>query len=245
MPKHMLGAALKSSREIDRSRAIATVERVAALSSRPSDERTSGTSDARERLLTAAYELFSRRGVQAVGVDMIIERSGVARQTMYRHFGSKQDLVLAFLERRDELWTHGWLRATVESRSADPREQLLAIFDAFDEWFRTPDFEGCSFINVMLEHPDQDHPVHRASAAYLVRIRHFVEDLVRRAGISDAESFARQWHLLMKGAIVTAGEGDVDAARRARALGEQLLAHVDDAPTRSGPAGPARRRRAA
>ncbi len=65
--------------------------------------------DARERLLTAAYELFARQGVQAVGVDAIIERSGVARQTMYRHFGSKQDLVLAFLERREELWTYGWL----------------------------------------------------------------------------------------------------------------------------------------
>ena len=66
-----------------------------------------GASDARERLLTAAYELFSRQGVQAVGVDAIIERSGVARQTMYRHFGSKQELVLAFLERREQMWTRG------------------------------------------------------------------------------------------------------------------------------------------
>ena len=205
---------------------------MAAPNSKPFDGRGNGTSDARERLIAAAYELFSRRGVQAVGVDMIIERSGVARQTMYRHFGSKQDLVLAFLERRNELWTQQWLRGTVEGRSTDPREQLLGIFEAFDDWFRAPDFEGCSFINVMLEHPDRDHPVHRASAAYLVRIRHFVEDLARRAGIADAESFARQWHLLMKGAIVTAGEGDVDAAKRARALGEQLLAHVNDVPQR-------------
>jgi AcrR family transcriptional regulator len=88
--------------------------------------QTSSAGDARERLLAAAYELFSRRGVQAVGVDAIIERSGVARQTMYRHFASKQELVLAFLERRDEIWTRRWLQAEVQSRSTDPRERLLA-----------------------------------------------------------------------------------------------------------------------
>ena len=75
---------------------------------------------ARERILGAAYELFSQRGIQAVGIDAIIERSGVARQTLYRHFGSKQELVLAFLERREELWTSGWLQAEVERRAANP-----------------------------------------------------------------------------------------------------------------------------
>jgi AcrR family transcriptional regulator len=182
-----------------------------------------GSSDARQRLITAAYDLFSRRGIQAVGIDAIIERSGVARQTMYRHFASKQDLVVAFLERRNELWTRGWLRAEVEQRSSDPARQLLAIFDIFDEWFRGPGFEGCSFINVMLEHPAPDHPLHRASAAYLQRIRDFIEDLARRAGVADAESFAREWHILMKGSIVAAGEGDQDAAKRAKKVAALLL----------------------
>src|SRR3954465_6665053 len=95
---------------------------------------------ARERVLDAAYELFSRRGIQAVGVDAVIERSGVARQTLYRHFGSKQELVLAFLERREEVWTRGWLQTSIEARASDPAERLLAIFDVFDEWFRTPEF---------------------------------------------------------------------------------------------------------
>ncbi len=182
-----------------------------------------GGSDARERLLTAAYELFSRHGVQAVGVDAIIERSGVARQTMYRHFGSKQELVLAFLERREELWTQGWLAVEATRRSDDPREQLLAIFDVFDEWFRTPGFEGCSFINVMLEHPDENHPLHQASAAYLASIRQFLVGIARRGEISDPDAFARQWHILMKGSIVAAGEGDQEAALRAKALGQLLL----------------------
>ena len=190
--------------------------------------------DARERLLTAAYELFSRHGVQAVGVDAIIERSGVARQTMYRHFGSKQELVLAFLSRREQLWTQDWLQSEARRRAEDPRDQLLAIFDVFDEWFRRPDFEGCSFINVMLEHPDGAHPVHRAAAAYLAGIRHFLEGLAREAGIPDAEGFARQWHILMKGSIVAAGEGDQDAAMRAKKVAagllEQALASVETPP---------------
>jgi AcrR family transcriptional regulator len=188
--------------------------------------QVAGAGDARERLIAAAYELFSTKGVQATGVDAIIDLSGVARQTMYRHFASKQDLVLAFLERREELWTREWLQAEVERRANDPEQRLLAIFDVFDGWFRRPDYEGCSFINVMLEHPDTNHPVHRAGAAYLARIRHFLEDLARRAGIADAENFAREWHILMKGSIVAASEGDREAAQRAQKLGRLLLAQT-------------------
>ncbi|HEX3975863.1 MAG TPA: helix-turn-helix domain-containing protein [Solirubrobacteraceae bacterium] len=180
----------------------------------------------RERLVTAAYELFARNGVQAVGVDAIIERSGVARQTLYRHFGSKQELVLAFLERREEVWTYGWLAAEVQRREPDPRRRLLTIFDVFDEWFRRPDFEGCSFINVMLEHPAADHPLHVAAAGYLARIRAFLQELAGDAGIADPASFAREWHILMKGSIVAAGEGDLDAARRAQRMGRSLLSQA-------------------
>jgi AcrR family transcriptional regulator len=190
----------------------------------------------RERLVTAAYELFARKGVQAVGVDAIIERSGVARQTLYRHFGSKQELVLAFLERREEVWTYGWLAAEVHRRERDPRRRLLAIFDVFDEWFRRPDFEGCSFINVMLEHPAVDHPLHVAAAGYLARIRAFLEELAGDAGIADPASLAREWHILMKGSIVAAGEGDVDAALRAKRIGRVLLTHARSAARAPAPA---------
>jgi AcrR family transcriptional regulator len=203
------------------------------------DERAS-TSDARERLVGAAYDLFSQRGIQAVGIDAIIERSGVARQTMYRHFASKQELVLAFLERREQLWTRDWLEAEVTRRASDPRNQLLAIFDVFDLWFRASDFEGCSFINVLLEHPNAEHPVHRAAAAYLAGIRQFLEDLARRAGIPDAHDFAREWHILMKGSIVAAGEGDREAAMRAKKIAGVLL---QAATAGSGSAAPRRRAR--
>ena len=183
----------------------------------------SASGNARERILDASYDLFSRQGVQAVGIDAIITRSGVARQTLYRHFDSKQDLVLAFLERREERWTKEWLQGEVKRRATDPRERLLAIFDVFDGWFRSDDFEGCSFINVMLEMADPADPIHRAGTAYLAGIRNFLEGLAREAGIADADTFARKWHILMKGSIVAAAEGDRDAAQRAREMGQAVL----------------------
>lgn len=180
-------------------------------------------SDARERILSAAYELFSERGVRAVGVDEIVARAGVARMTLYRQFGSKDDLVLAFLDRRRERWTDAWLRTEVLRRSDDPAGRLLAVFDVFDAWFRTPDFEGCAFINVMLETTEPAHPIRAASVAELANIRSFLEALARDAGVADPAAFAHSWHLLMKGAIVAAGEGDADAARRAQAIGRLVL----------------------
>src|SRR5438270_14082798 len=117
--------------------------------------------NARERILDSAYALFSRNGVRAVGVDEVIDHASVAKATLYRHFASKDDLVLAFLERRGEVWTRGWVEQEARRRGATAEEQLLAIFDLFDEWFRRDDYEGCSFVNVLLEVRDLDHPVGR------------------------------------------------------------------------------------
>jgi len=182
-----------------------------------------GDRGAREKVLASAYELFSRHGVRAIGVNAIVKRSGVAKMTLYRHFPSKDDLVLAFLEQREQRWTREWLQADVERRASLPRERLLGIFDVFDEWFRRPDFEGCSFINVLLETADREHPVGRASATHLATIRDVLRSIAEEAGLRDPEAFAHSWHILMKGSIVAAGEGDVDAARRAKAMGRALI----------------------
>jgi AcrR family transcriptional regulator len=178
--------------------------------------------EARERIVDSSYELFSRRGIQAVGVDEVIENAGVAKATLYRHFPSKNDLVLAFLERREELWTHELVEAGAKSRGSTPEEQLLAIFDVFDEWFRREDFEACSFISVLLE-MGPEHPAGRASMRHLENIRSIVRDLAEEAGLRDPASFAHSWHILMKGSIVAAAEGDLEAARRARAMARQLI----------------------
>jgi len=179
---------------------------------------------ARERILESAYELFSRRGIRGVGIDKVIEGAAVAKTTLYQHFASKDDLVIAFLDRREQVWTRGRVEAGARERGATPEEQLLAIFDVFDDWFREEAFDGCSFINVLLETADLGHPVGEASAAHLETIRGILRGLAEEAGLRDPEGFARKWHILMKGSIVSAGEGDLDAAKRAQDMGRLLLA---------------------
>jgi AcrR family transcriptional regulator len=177
---------------------------------------------ARQRVLDTAYELFSRRGIRGVGVDEVIERAGVAKATLYRHFPSKDHLVLAFLERREELWTHDFIAAEATSRGATPEAQLLAIFDVFDDWFRREDFDTCSFINVLLE-LGVDHPAGRASVRHLENIRAFVRGLAEQAALRDTAAFAHSWHILMKGSIIAAAEGDLDAAKRAKTMARMLI----------------------
>ena len=189
----------------------------------PSHSRDEGQDSGRERISRAAYELFSREGVRAVGVDAVIARAGTAKMTLYRNFPSKDDLIVEFLHRREELWTRDWLKAESTRRGQTPREQLLSIFDVFAEWFGMPDFEGCSFLTTMIEINDREHPVHQAAVGHLANIRGYIEELAAAAGIGDTDSFARQWHILMKGSIMAAHEGDTAAAARARELGELLL----------------------
>ena len=178
---------------------------------------------ARERILDTAYDLFSQHGIRAVGVDRIIATSGVAKMSLYRHFHSKEALVLAFLQEREKRWTMEWLHAEVTSRAEDGAGRMLAIFDVFDEWFRQADFEGCSFINVLLEFGELEHPIRQATTEHLATIRGLVSEFAEQAGVNDPEAVACQWHILMKGSIVAAGEGDAEAARRAQALGRLLL----------------------
>jgi AcrR family transcriptional regulator len=178
---------------------------------------------ARQRILDTAYELFSHRGIRAVGVQEVISRASVAKATLYRHFPSKDDLVLAFLEQREALWTRQLVEAGARQRGTTPEERLLAIFDVLHDWFQHDDFEGCSFINVLLETADREHPVGKASAQYLENIRTIVRTLAEEADLRDPEAFALSWHLLMKGAIVQAAEGDRQAAQRAKSIAQLLL----------------------
>jgi AcrR family transcriptional regulator len=148
--------------------------------------------------------------------------------------------VLAFLERREELWTHQWLETEVKNRAITPRERLLAIFDVFDEWFHRDDFEGCSFINLLIEMFEPGNPVREATTSHLANIRVFLRALAEGAGVADWDDFARKWHVLMKGSIVAAGEGDRMAARRARDVGQLLLVSELDRPASMQVSGPQR-----
>jgi AcrR family transcriptional regulator len=189
-----------------------------AASSRPPN-----AGDARARILEAAYELFTMRRLGAVGVDAIIARAGVAKMTFYRHFRSKEDLALAVIERHETLWTRGWFEAEVMRRASEPRERLLAIFDIFDEWFRRPDFEGCFFVNTLVEIPERGDPVREASNRQIAALREIICGLAAQAGIAKPDDFAHKWQMVLLGSIVAATEGITDAASRARDLGRLLL----------------------
>jgi AcrR family transcriptional regulator len=177
---------------------------------------------ARKRILDAAYDLFSTRGIRAVGIDEIVARAEVAKATLYRHFRTKDELVLSFLEQREELWTKELIVAEARRRGGTPEDQLIAIFDVFDEWFHDEKFEACSFINTLLE-MGPEHIVGKAAVVYLDNIRGFVAALGEEAGLRDTESFASSYQLLMKGSIVSAAGGDLEAAHRAKPIARLVI----------------------
>lgn len=188
------------------------------------DAAVSTRAPARERLVNTAYELFARRGLRDVGIDEIIDRSGVAKATFYRKFSSKNELVLAFLDEREQRWTHGLVEAEARKLGGPhPEARLLAIFDVFDAWFRDRQaFDACSFINVLLEMGPQ-HPVGLACIQHLANVRAVVAGWAEQAELQQPESFAQSWHILMKGSIISAAEGDLQAARRAQAMARPLI----------------------
>lgn len=197
---------------------------MALSKSKPSARNPAGATPAHERIDKAAYDLFSRLGVRAVvSVDQVIAQSGVAKATLYRHYPTKEHLALAFMRRREELWTRAWLQHEVERIGGSPGKRLLGVFDIYDRWFRSSNFDGCAFVNVMLETKGGDRVIRPAAIAHLTTIRKFLEHMAGEAGITDPEGFAWKWHILMKGAIIAAGQGDLNAARRAREIGELLL----------------------
>ena len=189
---------------------------------------------AREQILDTAYELFTQRGIRAVGVDEVIARSGVAKATLYKHFRSKNELALAFLQRREQRWTLDLLEGGSAKLADDPEGQLLAMFDVLDEQFRKHEsFNECSFISVLLE-MGTNHPVGQACIRYLANVRALIARRATVAGLADPDEFAKSFHILMKGAIIAANEGDPEAAQRGQDMARGLIEqHRPYAPVRS------------
>ncbi|KIP17741.1 bacterial regulatory s, tetR family protein [Burkholderia sp. MSHR3999] len=188
-----------------------------------------GEPGARDRLLDAAEALIYSGGIHATGVDAIVKRSGAARKSFYSHFESKEALVVAALERRDERWMRWFVDATL-ARGKTPRTQLIGMFDVLRDWFSQPDFHGCAFLNASGEIADADDPVRIVARAHKARLLAFVRErldaLADDAGIErrTLARVARQWLVLIDGAIgVALVSGDATAARDARATAELLL----------------------
>jgi AcrR family transcriptional regulator len=186
--------------------------------------RVSSPPSATDRLVQTAYGLFKLHGVHPVGVDRIARDAELTKTTLYRSFRSKRDLALATLDLYEQLWTNAWLITEVERRAEEPEERLLAIFDAFDDWFNRPDYESCYFTCTLLEFRD-DGSIRDAAAEQLSNVRVFVRRLAEEARVRDPDAFAQQWQALMIGAIVAASEGRLSIAPLVRDAGAILLEH--------------------
>ena len=181
----------------------------------------------RERLVAAAIELFYRHGFGAVGLDRVIDAAGVTKTTFYKHFQSKDDLMVAAVQRRDEWESQAWDRAVRKVAGDDPAAQLLAMFDVMDLWFNDPDFRGCMFINAAAEFPNPHDPVHQAAAAHKRKCRDHWRNLARSAGAQGdaAETFADCYTALVEGALILRHtQARNDAARAVRPAVQQLIA---------------------
>lgn len=160
------------------------------------------TANARERILQAATELFSTQGIRATGVDSIVKSANTTKMSLYKHFSSKEALIVAYLQNRDaEFWT--WFIEQVERKARTPKDKLLAIFDVHGECLANPDFQGCPFINASAEFPDQRHAVHQVSTAFYRKFRSYMTDLAGQAGARFPERLAGQLCALFEGTIVS------------------------------------------
>ena len=183
-----------------------------------------GASAKREALLTTAAELFSRQGYRAVGIDTLLAEAGVAKMTLYKQFGSKEELIAAVLERLAGEISSG-LSARLAAAPGGSRQRILAVFDWLADWVRSPDFHGCLFIKAAGEYPEAGDRPRQVAEAFKAGCRELLEGLCGELGINEPARLARQLHLLMEGALVLAFlERDPRAASDARDAAEILIA---------------------
>ncbi len=155
-----------------------------------------------EKILQAAAELFYSQGIRATGVDAIVKAANTTKMSLYKYFPSKDELVLAFLRKRDQDF-RTWFVDQINARAETPKAKLLAIFDVIGEWMAIPEFRGCAFINAAAEFPLEGNPVHQVSAEFYDQFRSYIAGLAGQCGSKSPDSLALQLSLLVEGAIVS------------------------------------------
>jgi AcrR family transcriptional regulator len=191
-------------------------------------------SQARDRLVEAALQLFYQEGINRVGVEQIIKTAGVARMTFYRHFPSKTDLIEAVLqERSEQLWD--WLVGETSASTSDPYERLLTIFDKLESYLSAPGFRGCIALNFASDMADTAPGVTEIARQHKEAVRQYVEENARAAGMDDPEGLSHSLMLLMNGALSLGQiQKSAEPARRARQAATTLLASAAPSQARQG-----------
>jgi AcrR family transcriptional regulator len=188
--------------------------------SAPAAERVSA---ARERILETAFRLFYAKGIRAVGVDLIIAESGVAKATFYKHFPAKDDLVVAYLDKVDGVWS-GQLRDAAAAAGPGPADQLVGLFDALGSACRREGYRGCAFINAAAE-SQPGTPVHERTVAHKAAVLAWVRGLAEQAGARDPEALARSLTLLLDGGLASGSlDASPEAPEAAKASARALVA---------------------
>lgn len=182
----------------------------------------SSSAEVKERILETACTLFYERGVRAVGVDLVVEKAGVAKTSLYRHFGTKDDLVAAFLKREDRDFWGTWDRVAALHKN-DAAAELNAHLDWIGERAGRHGYRGCPQINVAAEFPEADHPARKVAAAHKREMRQRLQAIAERLGVAHPGDLAGQLSLLINGAFVSSqifrpGEAAPLLRRAARAL---------------------------
>ncbi|WP_220347788.1 TetR/AcrR family transcriptional regulator [Alkalilimnicola ehrlichii] len=181
------------------------------------------SSNRRDHLLDTAIELFYRNGCHTTGIDKILAEAGVAKMTLYKHFKSKEDLVLAAAQRFHDRAREEFEEA-VNDKNYTPKERLIAIFDVLREWMEGEGFRGCPSANLAVQYPDLDHPIHQAAADHKrLRIK-YISGLAADAGVPNPETLGEQLVLLIEGAtVMTQITGDLTHADQAKEAAKVLI----------------------
>ncbi|WP_258364423.1 TetR/AcrR family transcriptional regulator [Nitrosomonas sp. Nm84] len=177
----------------------------------------------KRKLLSTACRLFCKEGIHATGIARIIEESGVARRTLYLHFGSKENLLKAVFEAEASIW-FCWFDRDLPAMQCSPIERILAVFDLMQSWFASKDFYGCVFINAVAEHDKGNSWIQEIANQHREKINARLQAMVMESGAKDPELVAEKLSLLIDGTIVTAmvtGKGDI--AHIGRLAAEDIL----------------------
>ena len=178
----------------------------------------------REKLLDVAADLFYTQGFQSVGIDQIYGQVGITKTAFYKHFESKDDLIIAVLNRRDQRELEEWGNYIRIRGRDDSRRQLSAFFELLEEWFSKPDFRGCFFLNALTEFPNENDPINRAARAHGEHLASMMLRFAAAAGADDPAALTQQLMLLITGAISSRHRtGDLGAAKTATRVAHVLI----------------------
>jgi AcrR family transcriptional regulator len=187
------------------------------------------TTDTRDKILKTAEELIYQNGIHAMGMDLLVKTSGVARKSIYRHFANKEDVASAALTERDERWMQ-WFR-TESDKGKTPQERILNMFTVLKSWFESDGFRGCAFINTAGEVGDPEDPVRQIARMHKQKLLDYALELAEQLNVEHPDDLARQLLILLEGAITMSYVmGDGSAADNAQDIAKLMLERASSRP---------------